>query len=52
MAWCTAPDETQRQAIVVVAENLPGVRAVEDHMDHATPVDPLNLPNWPNPARP
>jgi CBS domain-containing protein len=50
--WGTAPDETQRQAIVVVAENLPGVRAVEDHMDHATPVDPLNLPNWPNPARP
>lgn len=50
--WGTAPDETQRQAIVVVAENLPGVRAVEDHMDHATAVDPLNLPNWPAPARP
>jgi CBS domain-containing protein len=50
--WGTAPDEAVRQAIVVVAENVAGVRAVEDHMDHPRPVDPLDRPNWPTPARP
>jgi CBS domain-containing protein len=50
--WGTAPDETVRQAIVVVAENVPGVRAVEDHMDHPRPIDPMDRPNWPSPAKP
>ena len=50
--WGTAPDEALRQAIVVVAENLPGARSVEDHMDHPTAFDPLDRPNWPSPARP
>jgi CBS domain-containing protein len=50
--WGVAPDETVRQAIVVVAENIPGVRAVEDHMDHPRTIDPLDRPNWPSPARP
>lgn len=50
--WGIAPDDTVRQAIVVVAENIPGVRAVEDHMDHPRTIDPLDRPNWPSPARP
>jgi CBS-domain-containing membrane protein len=50
--WGIAPDETLRQAIVVVAENIPGVRAVEDHMDRKRVNDPLNRPNWLSPARP
>jgi CBS domain-containing protein len=50
--WGIAPDETLRGAIVVVAENIPGVRAVEDHMDHPRVADPLDRPNWPSPARP
>ena len=50
--WGVAPDETLRQAIVVVAENIPGVRAVEDHMDRKRVNDPLDRPNWPSPARP
>jgi CBS domain-containing protein len=50
--WGVAPDETLRQAIVVLAENIPGVREVKDHMDHPRTVDPLDRPNWPSPARP
>jgi CBS domain-containing protein len=50
--WGVTPDDTVRQAIVVVAENVPGVRAVEDHMDRDRVVDPMDRPNWPSPARP
>jgi CBS domain-containing protein len=50
--WGIAPDETVRQAIVVVADNIPGVQAVEDHMDHLRVFDPLDRPNWPSPTRP
>ena len=50
--WGVVPDETLRRALVVAAENVPGVRAVEDHMDHPRAVDPLDRPNWPSPARP
>lgn len=50
--WGTPPDDALRQAIIVVAENLAGVRSVEDHMDRQSVVDPLNLPNWPAPAPP
>jgi CBS domain-containing protein len=50
--WGVAPDETVRQAIIVVAENIPGVQAVEDHMDHLRVFDPLDRPNWPSPTRP
>ena len=50
--WGIAPDEVLRQAIVVAAENVPGVRAVEDHMDRPRTIDPLDRPNWPSPARP
>ena len=50
--WGIAPDEALRQAIVVVAENIPGVRGVEDHMDRRRAIDPLDRPNWPSPLRP
>lgn len=50
--WGVAPDEAQRRAIVVAAETLPGVRGVEDHMDHPRLYDPMDRPNWPQPARP
>jgi predicted transcriptional regulator len=50
--WGVASDETLRQALVVAAENVPGVRVVEDHMDNPRAVDPLDRPNWPSPARP
>jgi CBS domain-containing protein len=50
--WGAPPDDALRQALIVVAENLVGVRSVEDHMDRAFAVDPLNLPNWPAPTPP
>lgn len=50
--WGIAPDDMRRQAIVVAAESIPGVRAVEDHMDQSSEVDLLERPNWPTPARP
>jgi CBS domain-containing protein len=50
--WGVVPDDTLRQAIVVAAENISGVRAVEDHMDHPRVIDPMDRPNWPSPARP
>jgi CBS domain-containing protein len=50
--WGVAPDETLRHALMVAAENVPGVRAVEDHMDRPRVIDPLDRPNWPSPARP
>ena len=30
--WGTITDEAQRQALIVAAENTPGVRKVEDHL--------------------
>jgi CBS domain-containing protein len=50
--WGVAADPARRQAIVVAAENIPGVRAVEDHLDLPRMIDPLDRPNWPSPARP
>jgi len=50
--WGIAADKTLRQAIVVAAENIPGVRAVEDHMDHPRTVDPMDRPNWQTPPSP
>jgi len=49
--WGIAPDEQQRQAVVVVAEGIAGVRSVEDHMDRRRVIDPLDRPNWPSPTR-
>lgn len=50
--WGIAPDAVVQQAIVVLAENIAGVRAVENHMDRRRVIDPLDRPNWPSPARP
>jgi CBS domain-containing protein len=50
--WGIAQDDERRQALVVAAENIPGVRMVEDHMDHPRVTDPMDRPNWPSPARP
>jgi CBS domain-containing protein len=49
--WGVAQDDERRQALVVAAENIPGVRSVEDHMDHPRVTDPMDRPNWPSPAR-
>jgi CBS domain-containing protein len=50
--WGVPPDDALHQAIVVVAENVPGVGGVEDHMDRPRAIDPLDRPNWPLPMRP
>ena len=50
--WGVAPDEAKRQAMRVAAENIPGVRAVEDHMELPSHIDPLDRPNWPSPVPP
>lgn len=50
--WGIAPDDAQRQALLVAAENIPGVRAVEDLMDEPRISDPLDRPNWPSPMPP
>lgn len=49
--WGIATDEQQRQAMVVMAEGIAGVRSVEDHMDRRRVIDPMDRPNWPSPAR-
>jgi CBS domain-containing protein len=50
--WGVAQDDTLRQAFVVAAEGVQGVKAVEDHMDHPRVGDLIDRPNWPSPARP
>lgn len=50
--WGTVESQARRQALVVTAENIPGVRGVEDHTHTAATLDPLNRPNWPEPAAP
>ena len=50
--WGVAPNEAKRQAMRVAAENIAGVRGVEDHMEQPRQIDPLDRPNWPSPARP
>ena len=50
--WGVAPDEQRRHAMVVAAENIPGVRGVEDHMERPRVIDPLDRPNWQGTPRP
>lgn len=50
--WGTVESEAKRQALVVTAENIPGVRSVEDHTQPSASVDPMDRPNWPQPAAP
>ena len=50
--WGVFESEDERRARVVLAEGVPGVRQVRDHMDHGVTVDPMNRPNWPTPLPP
>lgn len=50
--WGSVASEARHQALVVAAENIPGVTAVEDHTQKPVAVDALDRPNWPQPARP
>jgi CBS domain-containing protein len=50
--WGQVPDDATRQAIIVAAENAPGVSKVEDHLERSRAIDPMDRPNWPSPAPP
>jgi CBS domain-containing protein len=50
--WGTVRSTAQRQAMIVAAERVAGVRHVEDHMLDWREPDPLFRPNWPSPGRP
>jgi CBS domain-containing protein len=50
--WGGIDSEAKHRALVVTAENIPGVTAVEDHMQRTPAIDPVDRPNWPAPARP
>ena len=41
--WGTIPDERERRAIIVAAENVPGVKAVHDHLVWVEPVSGFML---------
>ena len=41
-----------RKAMVLAAQNIPGVKGVEDHMDRNRDPDAMTWANWPQPARP
>ena len=38
--WGSITDERERQAIIVAAENVPGVKAVEDHVEWSGLIQP------------
>lgn len=50
--WGYAPEGVRRRAVVVLAENMAGVRSVEDHLDVPHQYDPMDRPNWPRTAAP
>ena len=50
--WGTVESEAKRQALVVTAENIQGVVAVEDHTQRLVALDPVDRPNWPSPVKP
>lgn len=50
--WGSVESEAKHQALLVIAENVPGVAGVEDHSWKPNRADPLDRPNWPEPARP
>jgi len=41
--WGTIFDERQRAALIVAAENIPGVKAVKDHLAWVEPISGLTL---------
>jgi CBS domain-containing protein len=50
--WGTVESEARHQALLVTAENIPGVVAVEDHTQKPAAEALLDRPNWPRPAPP
>jgi CBS-domain-containing membrane protein len=50
--WGRIRSAEVRRAMVVAAQNIAGVKAVEDHMDRDRDHDNMTWPNWPSPARP
>jgi len=50
--WGTLTDDRSRQAIIVAAENIPGVKAVRDHMVWVDPVSGMVCRRAGNVARP
>lgn len=50
--WGYVRSAAQRQAMIVAAERIAGVRQVDDHMLDDRDPDPLYRPNWPSPGRP
>jgi CBS domain-containing protein len=48
--WGLVGSEAKRKAMMVAAENVPGVVGVEDHMEYWREIDPLNRPNWQGPS--
>ena len=49
--WGTLTDERERQALIVVAENVPGVKAVHDHLVWIEPVSGFTLQSPEDEAR-
>jgi hypothetical protein len=43
--WGTITDERERQACVVTAENVAGVRAVHDHLVWVEPISGMAFPS-------
>jgi osmotically-inducible protein OsmY len=39
--WGTITDDRQRQAVIVAAENIPGVKAVRDHLAWVDPASAM-----------
>jgi CBS-domain-containing membrane protein len=50
--WGRIRSAEVRKAMVVAAQNIQGVKAVEDHMDRNRDHDAATWPNWPSPPRP
>lgn len=50
--WGRVSSKAVRRAMVVAAENTPGAKAVEDHLDERPSVNDLERPNWPEPLLP
>ena len=50
--WGRIRSAEVRKAMVVAAQNVAGVKSVEDHMDRERDHDNMTWPNWPSPERP
>lgn len=50
--WGRVSSKEVRRAMVVAAENIPGVKAIEDHLDESMAFDPMDRPKWNEPLVP